>query len=188
MKRTLQAAISLLALAGLLTASAAAQSLGEYARQQRAQKGPAPAEVKEYTNDNLPASGGLSTVGSASPASASTSAGAAGSKSDASSEKDRAKLEAEWKAKFADQKNVIATLQQEVDVAARENNNRQAQMQNNTYDLGARLRNPVLIAAENQKYQDEINGKKRDLEAAKQKLEDMKDGLRKAGLPNTWAD
>lgn len=191
MKRTLLTTLSLLALAGLLTATAAAQSLGEYARQQRAKKGPAPAEVKEYTNDNLPTSSGLSTSSASSattPDSASASAGADTSKGDASSQEERAKAEKEWRDKFAEQKNVIATLERELDVATRENNNRQGQMQYNTYDVGARLRNPVLIASENQKYQDEINGKKKDLEAAKQKLEDMKDDLRKAGLPSTWAN
>jgi hypothetical protein len=191
MKRTLQAAITLLALAGLLTATAAAQSLGEYARQQRAKKGPAPAEVKEYTNDNLPTSGALSTSSASSATtgdSAATGASAGKSKADADSEKDRAKLESEWRDRFAKQKDLIATLQRELDVAERENNSRQAQTQTNSQDLGSRLRNPVLWASENKKYQDELEGKKKDLEAAKQQLEDMKDGLRKAGLPNTWAD
>ena len=193
MKHTLRGAIVLLALAGLLTATAAAQSLGDYARQQRAKKGPAPAGVKEYTNDNLPTSGGLGTVSSspaasANSASSGTSASAAKATGDADSGKERSKLEAEWRAKFTEQKSVIATLQRELDVAERENNSRQAQTQTNSQDLGSRLRNPVLWAAENKKYQDEVDGKKKDLEAAKQKLEDMKDDLRKAGLPNTWAD
>ena len=187
MKRTLQAALTLLALLGWLASGAAAQSLGEYARQQRAKKGPALADVKEYTNDNLPTSGALST---ARPASAgdSGSASAAKGKADGEAEKDRAQLEKEWRDKFAEQKSVIATLERELDVAQRENNNRQAQAQVNTYDVGARLRNPVLFAADNKKYQDEIEGKKKDLEAARQKLEDMKDDLHKAGLPNTWAN
>ena len=186
MKRKLQATIGCLALAGLLAIPAAAQSLGEYARQQRAQKPPAAQGVKEYTNDNLPASGAPTTVGQTSAASTSTGAGS--SKAQADSTKDQAKLEAEWKAKFAEQKSVIAKLQRELDVATQENNNRQAQAQVNTYDVGARLRNPVLFAAENKKYQDEIEGKKKELEAARQKLEDMKDDLRKAGLPGGWAE
>ena len=193
MKRTLQATIVLLALAGLLTATTTAQSLGDYARQQRAKKAPAPADIKEYTNDNLPTSGALSTSSASSAttagsASASTSASAAKAKGDADSEKDKAKLESAWRAKFAEQKNVIATLQRELDVAERENNSRQAQTQTNSQDLGSRLRNPVLFAADNKKYQDEIEGKKKGLEEARQKLEDMKDDLRKAGLPNGWAD
>jgi hypothetical protein len=193
MKHTLQGTIVLLALAGLLTATTAAQSLGDYARQQRAKKAPAPADVKEYTNDNLPTSGALSTAGASSAttadsASSATSTSAAKAKGDADSEKDKTKLEGAWRAKFAEQKNVIATLQRELDVAERENNSRQAQTQSNSQDLGSRLRNPVLWASENKKYQDELDGKKKDLEAAKQKLEDVKEDLRKAGLPNTWAD
>ena len=187
MKRILQGTIALLALAGLMTTGAAAQSLGEYARQQRAKKGPAPAEVKEYTNDNLPTSGGLMAAGSGS-ATASDSAGSAKSRGDADADKDKAALEKEWRDKFTEQKNVIATLERELSVAERENSSRQAQTQTNSQDLGARLRNPVLWASENKKYQDEVDGKKKELEAAKQKLEDMKDDLRKAGLPRTWAD
>ena len=189
MKHTLRGAFVLLTLAGVLTAIAAAQSLGEYARQQRAKKGPAPAAVKEYTNDNLPTSGGLGTIStSAATTAGSASSSAAKGANDADSDKERSKLEEEWRAKFKEQKNVIATLQRELDVAQRENSSRQAQTQSNSQDLGARLRNPVLWASENKKYQDEVDGKKKDLDAAKQKLEDMKDDLRKAGLPNTWAD
>jgi len=187
MKRTLQATMGGVVLAGLLAAPAAAQSLGEYARQQRAKKPPTTEGVKEYTNDNLPTSGGaLSTVGQSSAAPASTGAGS--SKAEADSAQDRSKQEAEWRAKFAEQKNVIAKLQRELDVAVRENNSRQAQTQTTSQDLGSRLRNPVLWASENKKYQDEVDGKKKELEEARQKLEDMKDDLRKAGLPNTWAD
>jgi len=188
MMRTLQATVGWVALAGLLASPAAAQSLGEYARQQRARKGPTPASVKEYTNDNLPTSGALSTVSRSSAASASTSASTGGSKADAEPEKDRSKLEAEWRARFTEQKSVISKLQRELDVAVRENSSRQAQTQTNSQDLGARLRNPVLWASENKKYQDEVDGKKKELEEAKQKLEDMKDELRRADLPNTWAD
>lgn len=189
MKRSLQGSLALLVLAGLLTAGAAAQSLGEYARQQRAKKGPAPAYVKEYTNDNLPTAGALSTSSASSATtSASSSADSGQPKGDADSAKDRGKLEEEWRARFTEQKNVIATLERELAVAERENSSRQSQTQTNSQDLGSRLRNPVLWAAENKKYQDEVDGKKKELEAARQKLEDMKDDLRKAGLPNTWAD
>lgn len=189
MKRTLLATIGWVALAGLLAAPAAAQSLGEYARQQRAKKPPTTEGVKEYTNDNLPTSGALSTSSASSATTSdSASASAGSSKADDDSAKGRSKQEAEWRAKFAEQKSVIARLQRELDVAQRENSSRQAQTQTNSQDLGARLRNPVLWAAENKKYQDEVDGKKKELDAAKQKLEDMKDDLRKAGLPNTWAD
>jgi hypothetical protein len=189
MKRTLLATISLLALAGLLTATVAAQSLGEYARQQRARKGPTPADVKEYTNDNLPTSGGLGTSSASSATTPGSAAAAADkSKSGESAEKDQAEVEKQWRDKFAEQKKVIATLERELDVATREMNNRQSQAQVNTYDVGARLRNPVLFAADNKKYVDEMEGKKKALEEARQKLEDMKDDLRKAGLPGAWAN
>lgn len=187
MKRTLHFAIAF-ALAGVMAAPAAAQSLGDYARQQRAKKPSSTASVKEYTNDNLPTSGGLGVPSSSSAASASASTPAGGSQADAAPEKEQNKQEAALKAKFAAQREVIANLQRELDVAERENNSRQAQTQSNSQDLGSRLRNPVLWAAENKKYQDEIDGKKKGLEAAKQQLEDMREDLRKAGLPSSWGD
>ncbi len=185
MKRTFHFAIAF-ALAGVMAAPAAAQSLGDYARQQRAKKPPSTASVKEYTNDNLPTSGGLGVASSSASTSASTPAG--GSQADAAPEKERNKQEAAVKAKFAAQREVIAKLQRELEVAERENSSRQAQTQSNSQDLGSRLRNPVLWAAENKKYQDEIDGKKKELEAAKQQVEDMREDLRKAGLPSSWGD
>lgn len=185
MKRTFHFAIAF-ALAGVMAAPAAAQSLGDYARQQRAKKTPSAASVKEYTNDNLPTSGGLGVASSSASASASTPAGDA--QADAAPEKERNKQEAAVKAKFAAQREVIAKLQRELEVAERENSSRQAQTQSNSQDLGSRLRNPVLWAAENKKYQDEIDGKKKELEAAKQQVEDMREDLRKAGLPSSWGD
>src|ERR1700675_1807658 len=110
MKRTLQAPVGWVVLAALLAAPAAAQSLGEYARQQQAKKAPTPAAVKEYTNDNLPTSGALSTVSQSSATTSSTSASTGGSKADAAPEKDRSKQEAEWRSKFTEQKNVISKL------------------------------------------------------------------------------
>lgn len=188
MKRTLQFVFAL-ALAGLLTATAAAQSLGDYARQQRAKKPPTTEGVKEYTNDNLPTSGGaLSTVGaSATPASdsASTSASAAKSKADTASQKDMGKLETEWKAKFAKQKGEIATLQREMDVSTRENKLRASAHYGNAAE---RLQHSKQFAEDDLKYQAELKEKQQALADAQQKLEDMKEELRKAGLPSSWAE
>ena len=188
MKRTLQWTIGLLALAGLLTAAAAAQSLGDYARQQRAKKPPTTEGVKEYTNDNLPTSGSLtttSTSASAASDSASTSAGAAKSKSDSASEKDMAKLETEWKGKFSKQKGEIAQLQRELDIATKERNLMVADYYRRPAE---NLQRSKTFAENDQKNQAEIAEKKQALADAQRKLEDLKEELRKAGLPSSWAD
>ena len=177
MKQKLQVWMGVMALAGALAATAAAQSLGDLARQERAKKGAAPAAVKEYTNDNLPTSGGISEAGAA-PASASS---AAASRSEATPEEkkeDRGKQETEWRAKFKAQKDKIATLEREVAVRTNEN-----QSQNVRY-----LMSFPQAAEQAQKNQDEIKEKQKELAAAKQRLEDMTEELRKAGLPSSWAD
>ena len=189
MKRTWRFGMGLLALAGLLTATAAAQSLGDYARQQRAKKAPTSEGVKEYTNDNLPTSGGLSTssASAAAPdsASASTGASAAKSKADAAAQKDTGKREAEWRTKFAKQKSEISQLQRELDVATKERNLMVADYYRRPAE---NLQRSKTFAETDQKNQAEIAEKKQALADAQQKLEDMKEELRKAGLPGSWAD
>jgi len=162
-------------LAGLLAAAAGAQSLGEYARQQRAKKPATPAGAKVYTNDNLPTSGGLSQASAASSAASPTAATAAESEE---KKEDRGKQEAEWRAKFKEQKERIALLERELALRKGEN-----QTQNVRY-----LMIYPQMAKDFDKNQKEIKEKQKELDDAKQRLEDMKDELRKAGLPASWAD
>ncbi len=187
MKPILRIGISWLVLAGLWTATAAAQSLGEVARQQRAQKPPTPVNVKVYTNDNLPTSGGLSEVGqpAPSPSPASAKATAAVEKAEKASTEERTRLEAEWRAKFAEQKKNIAQMQRELDNLIRENKLRQRA---HFYNANEQLQRSAEFAAANQRYEAEIAEKQSSLDQAKQKLEDMKEDLRKAGLPASWAE
>ena len=188
MKRTWRLGIGLLALAGLLTATAAAQSLGDYARQQRAKKPPTSEGVKEYTNDNLPTSGSLTTTSasaSAAPDSASTSSSAAKSKADAAAQKDMSKLETEWKGKFSKQRSEISQLQRELDVATKERNLMVADYYRRPAE---NLQRSKTFAETDQKNQADMAEKKQALADAQQKLEDMKEELRKADLPGSWAD
>ena len=52
-------------------------------------------------------------------------------------------------------------------------------------DAGVMLRDQAKFAEDSRKSQDEINGKKQALEAAQQKLGDMQEQARKAGLGNS---
>lgn len=191
MKRTVRRGIGLLALSGLLLAPAAAQSLGEYARQQRAKKPPTTQAVKEFTNDNLPTSGTLSEVGQPAPPAPpppeplSPKAAAAAQKDEREKAEAQKNLETQWKAKFAEQKRNIARLQREVDTLTRESNLRRFQ---NRADTNAQIYQSGQLAATEQQDQAAIAEKQQALDAAKQKLEDMKEELRKGGLPAEWAD
>jgi hypothetical protein len=169
--------MGLLALAGLLATSAAAQSLGDYARQQRTQKPATPAGAKVYTNDNLPTAGTISQVGqpAPSPEPVSPKAAAAAEKAEQKKAEDQKKQEAEWRAKFAEQNKNIKQLQRDLEILIRENK--------------LRLHgNYGITAAADQSYQAEIAEKQQALDEAKQKLEKMKDDLRRDGLPASWAE
>lgn len=188
MKSTVRAGMGVLALAGLLAAPAAAQSLGEYARQQRAKKPPSSESVKEYTNDNLPTSGTISEIGQPEPpppAPLSPKAAAAAQKDQQQKAAEQKNLEVQWRAKLAEQKRNIAQLQRELDTLVRENKLRQAAFKNNT---AQQAYGAAEFNAADQKYQAEIAEKQQTLDAAKEKLETMKNELRQAGLPATLAD
>jgi hypothetical protein len=79
------------------------------------------------------------------------------------------------------QKKEIATLQRELDVAQRE-----ARLHSAAYyaDAGVMLRDQAKFAEDSRKEQDEINIKKQALDAAQQKLTDLQELARKAGLPS----
>ncbi len=175
MKRKLEVWMGVAALAGALAATAGAQSLGEYARQERAKKGPPSATVKEYTNDNLPTSGRLS---EASAASAPASSPASASKPEEKSE-DRGKLEAEWRARFKEQKDKIAMLEHEIQIRKDELKWRPP---------SAALQYDKRISEDDQKRRSETADKEKELAAERQKLEDMRDELRRKDLPRSWGD
>lgn len=190
MKRTWGFGLGLVATAGLLATAAAAQSLGEYARQQRAQKPPTPASVKVYTNDNLPAPGGQGEGGpaTASPTAASAKTSAEAEKTEKKAAEDRSKLEAEWRAKFAEQKNHIAMLERELKLPGVDNNMKLTALYSGLYDPKVAQNPAHTVGQDDTKYKSEIEEKKKALEEAKEKLEGMKDQLRRDGLPNSWAD
>ena len=129
-----------LAVAALLAGSALAQqSLGDLARQQRQRKRPAAPSAKVYTNENLPTTTAITGVGAAPTTAAAreTAAPAAAATTAAPSAEDQAKQEAEWRKRFSEQKQQIAQLEREVDVAKRENKLRAASFY---ADAGTRLR------------------------------------------------
>jgi hypothetical protein len=184
MKRTLYA--SALALLIVMSGVAAAQDLGAIARQQRQQKKSSAKKV--YTNDDFSSSQPVmqsaapateAKVGAAGEATVSAVVEAkAGNPKEASVE-DKNKAAAALQKMVDAQKAEIASLTRELDVADRENRLRAA----NYYgDVGNSLRDPAKWAAEQKAKQEEIDGKKKAIDAARAKLADTIEQGRKAGI------
>ncbi|MGA2967361.1 MAG: hypothetical protein ABSD64_14210, partial [Terriglobales bacterium] len=113
----------LLALLLLSAGSAAAQSLGDYARALRKNKVEPNSAAHHYDNDNLPTGAPLSVVGPP-PAAAASTADDNSAKPPAADQAapagDRQKAADELKDKLAQQKEKIAALNHELDLDQRE--------------------------------------------------------------------
>ena len=150
-------------------------SLGDYARKVQKDPSAAKAKPKIYDNDNLPKDDKLSVVGQ--PAAVAKPA-----------EDDKAKKEAlwkEWQSKITEQKNQIELASRELDVTQREYQLRAAAMY---ADTGNRLRNEAQWDKQDAEYKQKIADKQKAVDDAKQKLSDMQEEARKAGVPSTMID
>lgn len=213
MKRTANVGIGMVLFLGLAGISASAQSeapsntqqgpsLGDYARQVR--KGPEAAKPKArvFDNDNLPTQEKLSVVGTpsasaepapeqkppdagaTSPAGADAKAATANPPSD-TSKMDQAGKEAAWKQwadKIKAQQDAIDLATRELDVTQREYQIRAAAMY---ADAGNRLRNSSDWDKQDAQFKQQIADKQKAVDDAKQKLEDLQEEARKAGVPNS---
>jgi hypothetical protein len=175
MKRTLSVlAVALVAAFTIVTSAGAQESLGELARQQRQLK--RPSSVRVITNDD---------IGMAAAPAPEAAPEAKGEKPDqaeaaaAPSADDKAKLAAAFKAKADEQKKNIAQLERELDVAQREYRIKVALYY---ADVGNELRDSKKWAEEDRKQRAEIDDKQKTLAAAKQKLADIQEQARKAGV------
>ena len=175
--------------------------LGDVARAAKKTQAPAKTSAKVvYDNDNLPADGSVSVVGTA-PATdttADTSQGTDPSK-DANSgaakaddsvkpgqtSEEREKAQAAWKGKFAEQKSKIDLLSRELDVLQREYKLKTTDFMN---DPVARAQNPNSLMRDDAKYKQQIADKQKDLDAAKATLAAMQEEARKSGVPNSVAE
>jgi hypothetical protein len=166
--------------------------LGDYAR--KVHKDPAAkSKPKVFDNDNLPKDDKLSIVGDA-PAAGGDSASAdfsakaatpadskdAGAKP---AEDDPAKKQAEWKTwqdKLSTQKNSIDLATRELEVLQKEYQLRAAAMY---ADVGNRMRNAAQWDKEDADFKQKIADKQKAVDDAKQKLDDMQEEARRAGVP-----
>ena len=179
-----------------LAVNAAAQSVADAARANRAHKKPNPS-AQVIDNDVIPSiisqspETTVSTSNASAAASESAAPAAAGKEDAKDADKDK-KTDAQgkadpeaWKKKIADQKKEIAQLQRELDVVERE-----ARLRAAAYyaDAGVQLRDQARFAEDNRKEQAEIDTKKQALADAKQKLEQTQEDARKAGVPANQLD
>ena len=161
-------------------------SLGDYAR--KVHKDPAAkAKPKVFDNDNLPTEDKLSVVGAPVAANAGDSSSTSSDSKDAAPatkpEDDQAKKQAEWKSwqdKLVTQKSAIDLASRELDVLQKEYQLRAAAMY---ADVGNRLRNSSQWDKEDADFKQKIADKQKAVEDAKQKLDDMQEEARKAGVP-----
>jgi hypothetical protein len=165
--------------------AASAQSLGNYAREIRKQKSPAPQTQHYFDNDNLPTNDALSVIGP-SPAEetdAGKDADAAPSNKPADAPKSDAKAPgaskpSDFKQKIDDQKAQIDILSRELDVLQGEYRLRAAAMY---ADAGNRLRNQFVWDKEDAEYKQKIADKQKALDDAKNTLSELQEQARKAG-------
>jgi hypothetical protein len=192
------------------SASSSGASLGDYARQIR-KNPPSNEKPKVYDNDNLPKDDKLSIVGTTSddsssqPQTSDDSSGSnsgsgenkgsaeakapadskSGDQSSAQKPQDQAEKEAaakHWQDKISTQKDAIDLDSRELDVLQREYQLRAAAFY---ADAGNRLRNQAAWDQEDAKYKEQIADKQKELDSAKQKLDDMQEDARKAGMPSS---
>jgi len=168
-------------------------SLGDYAR--KVHKDPnVKAKPKVFDNDNLPREDKLSIVGEAAPVTAADASADSSSKADAASSgaaanpaaspsDEQSKKLAEWKTwqdKLTAEKNSIDLASRELDVLQKEYQLRAAAMY---ADVGNRLRNSAQWDKEEGEFKQKIADKQKAVDDGKQKLDDMQEEARRAGVP-----
>ncbi|MGD0469443.1 MAG: hypothetical protein ABSA54_13780 [Terriglobales bacterium] len=177
MKHMKWMAIGTLLLFGV--SAAAAQSLGDYARETRKSKAATDSTSRHYDNDNLPTNETLSVVGQPPPADDAGNASctqATKAADPAAAAAERQKTADEWKKKLDQQKEKIDSLNHELDLEQREYRLRAAAMYG---DAGNRLRNEAAWDKEDAQYKGDIDSKQKALDAARQDLDEMQEQARK---------
>ncbi len=160
----------------------AQQTLGDIARQNRTKK-KGTSNVK-LDDDNMPRTATPQADTSKDKKDDDTASAADKSKDDKDATKKenadaQGKKGDEIKGKLETQKQEIARLQRELDIAQRE-----AKLRAATYygDAGAQLRDSAKFGEEMRKTQEEMDSKKQAIDAAQQKLNDLQEEARKSGV------
>jgi len=158
--------------------------LAEAARKAREQKKEEHKTPRVFTNDNLPTSGGISTVGQA-PAPAPAAAGSAttGGKEPGAPAASSGNDETKWREKFASLRHKLEQDQANLDVAQRELGTLNTQFYS---DPNKQMQQQLTRSDINDKTA-QIDKLKDQVTADQQAISDAQDDLRKAGGDPGWA-
>jgi hypothetical protein len=154
-------------------------SVAAAARKTRDQKKDAPKPAKVFDNDNIPTTGGVSTVGAAPAEPGADAANPASGAAPAATGAD----EKAWRAKFASLHHKLEQDQAELDVLQRELGVANVQY----YSDPMKGMQQELTRDDIYKKTTAIDAKKKEIDADKQALADAEDDLRKAGGDSGWA-
>lgn len=154
-------------------------SLVAAARRAREQKKDASKPAKVFDNDNLPAQGGISTVGEEPVATAGGHAATAATTAGPASSND----EKGWRDRFAKLRHNMEQDQTELDVMQREAGVLDLQY----YNDPVKAMQQQLTRSDINKKNASIEDAKKKIEADKQAISDAEDELRKAGGDSGWA-
>ena len=152
-------------------------SLAEAARKAREQKKEAPKSAKSFDNDNMPTTGGISTIGEG------TSAPAAGNEADQGGAAKPANDEKSWRAKFAELRHKLEQDQANLDVMQRELGVLSTQF----YTDPVKQMQQELTRSDIDKKTADIEKMKVQIQADQQAISDAEDDLRKSGGDPGWA-
>jgi hypothetical protein len=155
-------------------------SLADASRRAREQKKDAAKSGKVFTNDNLPAQGGVSTVGVVNAPAGDTAAATA---PPAAAESAAPSDEKSWREQFAKLRAKLAKDQDELDILQREMGVTNVQQYNDPVKAMQQNLSRSDINAKTAK----IEEKKKEVEADKQALSDAEEQLRKSGGDAGWA-
>lgn len=153
------------------------QSLADIARRTRTQRKPG---TRVITNEDLPRSPSPGTA----PAEDESVDKQAQEEKDKGTPKDGPEAlkerEKDFLARYGKEKSELDLLTRELNVLHRE-----SQIKTTEYyaDAGTRLRDPRAFYEKSKQYSDDIAVKEKAVEAARQRIEDLKEEARRAGLP-----
>jgi len=148
-------------------------SVAAAARKTRDQKKDSSKAPKVFTNENIPTSGGISSIGESSPAAA----------ADNNTSKATGGDEKTWRDRFAKLNHKLDQDKQELDVMQRELGVLDVQY----YNDPVKAMQQQLTRSDINDKTAKIDAKKKEIEADQQAIDDAQDELRKAGGDPGWA-
>jgi hypothetical protein len=159
--------------------------VADAARQSREAKKNAPKPHKVYTDDDVsrPKPAPPATPAPGTPGALPSGTGTAAPAGTASAADQDAKTEAAWRQRFKNQRDKIARAEKELDILQREEEKSQIQY----YPDPQKAMNEQYTRKDINEKRDKIEAKRQEIAQLKQGLSDLEDDLRKAGGDSGWS-